>query len=281
VRVKKPKAPRRSSRYLLQADHKLQKLSLKKISSRTAKPKKRPRPVRPATAERPNDVVRLPWTLDSQAVALIAIVVVMFGVTFAVLVAAHQPTPQSEIATIAATPATDAPPAVEAEKAAAPRLKATEPVVAAAPRPVEHAAPATISTYGAAASSTTAMSVEPVRAASTEPTRKASETASRTAAVEPSAKAEMPNMALVTITGCLERNDGMFWLNDTAGVEAPTSRSWKSGFLKKHAAPIAVVDADNGLKLPSHVGHRVAATGTITNREMRARSLQLVTSACS
>jgi len=87
--------------------------------------------------------------------------------------------------------------------------------------------------------------------------------------------------APVTITGCLERDDNSFRLKETVGENAPKSRSWKSGFLKKGPAPVAVVDASNRLKLPAHVGERVSVTGTLVDREMQGRSLQRVAASCN
>jgi len=78
----------------------------------------------------------------------------------------------------------------------------------------------------------------------------------------------------VTLTGCLQHDDGTFRLKDTNGAEAPKSRSWKSGFLKKRAATVDVVDSANRLRLPSHVGQRVTVTGVLLDREMRARAVQ-------
>jgi hypothetical protein len=88
-------------------------------------------------------------------------------------------------------------------------------------------------------------------------------------------------VARVTITGCLERSDESFRLTNTSGATAPTSRSWKSAFLKKRPATIDVVEAVKRLNLKSHVGERVAVTGTLVDREMRAGSLQRVASSCS
>ena len=85
----------------------------------------------------------------------------------------------------------------------------------------------------------------------------------------------------VTITGCVANDEETFWLKDTSGADAPKSRNWKSGFLKKRPAPVALLDATHALKLPNYVGQRVAATGTLVNREMRAQSLQRVGSSCS
>ena len=86
----------------------------------------------------------------------------------------------------------------------------------------------------------------------------------------------------VTITGCLERADETtFRLKDTIGADAPKSRSWKSGFLKRNAASIELVDAAHRLKLPDHVGQKVSVTGTLVDREMQVRSLQRVATSCT
>jgi len=89
-----------------------------------------------------------------------------------------------------------------------------------------------------------------------------------------------PKTPFVTVAGCLERNTDGFRLKDTTGADAPKARSWKSGFLTKRAAAIRLVDAVNTLKLPSHVGQRVSATGTLVDGEMRARALQSVAPSC-
>lgn len=85
----------------------------------------------------------------------------------------------------------------------------------------------------------------------------------------------------VTITGCLERDQESFRLKDTSGVDAPKARSWKSGFLRKSAASIHVIDANNAVRLPNHVGQRVVVRGTLVDREMHVRSLQRVGDSCS
>ena len=87
--------------------------------------------------------------------------------------------------------------------------------------------------------------------------------------------------APVTITGCLERNDETFRLKDTTGLDAPRARSWKTGFLKKSAATIQVIDATNRVRLPNHVGERVAVTGILNDREMQVRSLQRISMTCA
>jgi hypothetical protein len=109
----------------------------------------------------------------------------------------------------------------------------------------------------------------------------ASRSAATVATAETVAEPSAPKSPAVTITGCLERDDQTFRLKDTEGAEAPRSRSWKTGFLKKGSASIEVVDAANRLKLTDHVGQRVTVTGTLVDREMRARSLQRVSPSCA
>jgi len=101
------------------------------------------------------------------------------------------------------------------------------------------------------------------------------------AAKEPAATEPAATLAAVTITGCLERADETtFRLKDTVGEDAPKSRSWKSGFLKKGSTSIEVVDAAHQLKLSDHVGQKVSLTGTLVDREMQVRSLQRVSTSC-
>lgn len=85
----------------------------------------------------------------------------------------------------------------------------------------------------------------------------------------------------VTITGCLARKDQAFRLKDARGDDAPKSRSWKTGFLRKRSADVAVIDAANRLRLSNYVGQRVALTGTLDDREMHARSLVAVSRSCN
>jgi hypothetical protein len=95
--------------------------------------------------------------------------------------------------------------------------------------------------------------------------------AALTTSAEVTVAAKAPPM---TVTGCLERTDDGFRMKDTSGADAPKARSWKSGFLKKGAAAVDVVDPARSLRLADHVGRRVSVTGTLVDREMRARSLR-------
>ena len=84
-----------------------------------------------------------------------------------------------------------------------------------------------------------------------------------------------------TITGCLVlRDDGMFQLKDNDGDHAPKARSWKSGFIKKGSATVDVFDAGNRLRLGSQANYRVSISGTLTDRQLRARSLRATSERC-
>ena len=89
-----------------------------------------------------------------------------------------------------------------------------------------------------------------------------------------------PMPTVVTLTGCLARSDNEFRLNDTTGVNAPKSRSWKSGFMTKRSASVSIVPASGELPLSKHVGQRVTVSGTLIDREMRVRTLRRVSSSC-
>jgi hypothetical protein len=86
----------------------------------------------------------------------------------------------------------------------------------------------------------------------------------------------------VTITGCLEvSTDGHeFRLADTEGADAPRSRSWRTGFLRKRTAPVSLVGSPDPLTLKKNVGKRVAATGLLTDRELQVSSLRPVGTSC-
>jgi len=95
----------------------------------------------------------------------------------------------------------------------------------------------------------------------------------------PAAKASV-EQSPVTLTGCLEQDNDAFHLKDSTGENAPKSRSWKSGFLKKKTPTIEVVDRANRLQLPAHVGERVVVTGMLVDREMQVSSLRRVATSC-
>jgi outer membrane biosynthesis protein TonB len=94
--------------------------------------------------------------------------------------------------------------------------------------------------------------------------------------------AESVGPAAVTLTGCLEisvdRDE--FRLNDTDGVDAPRARSWRTGFLKKRPTPVALVEPPDPHGLQNQVGKRVAATGQLTDRELRVSAVRVVGPSC-
>jgi hypothetical protein len=81
-----------------------------------------------------------------------------------------------------------------------------------------------------------------------------------------------------TITGCLEQQGDRFRLKDANGADAPSSRNWKFGFLKRGRDPIDLVDA--GTTIANHVGTRVRVTGILEDHRVRVRSLIRVADSC-
>jgi len=116
----------------------------------------------------------------------------------------------------------------------------------------------------------------PARAAATTPVAKPAlvMAAATTPVAEAPANAAAEALEIITLTGCLQHDDGEFRLKDTVGANAPKSRNWKSGFLKKSTASVEIVDSANRLRLPTHVGQRVSITGILLDKEMRARAVQ-------
>lgn len=185
------------------------------------------------------------------------------GLGAAILMASHESSSQiARLPTVAAAPSQIA---AELTAGAAPLQMAAEPTAKKAPA---------ARTQAKVTVTTSAVSLMPVTRpaeAAAPPKASAVESASRTVA---------PEATPVTITGCLERDDATFHLKDTTGADAPKSRSWKRGFLKKGMAQIEVVDAANRLSLSNHVGQRVSVTGLLVDREMTLRSLQRVAASC-
>lgn len=215
--AKNAKKPSRSIRYLLSGDRRLQKLSLRRMST-LAKTSKPARAGRPSDGARWKSIWRFPQAWQPRLIAV--------GVIFIL----------GAVALIAARPSSNTP-------AVAARVDSgrADPSAANAPDVDSRAS---------------------VAAA----------TPTSTSGVSPSVP--------VTITGCLAFDRQAFWLKDTSGADAPKTRSWKTGFLKKRSPSIELVDAGRNLKLPSQVGRRVAATGVLTNGEMRVRSVQRVAASC-
>jgi len=85
---------------------------------------------------------------------------------------------------------------------------------------------------------------------------------------------------IVTIAGCLAQDGESFRLKDTSGSDAPRSRSWKSGFLKRSNKTIDLVDARHRLNLASHVGERVSVSGMLAERELQGASIKRLATSC-
>lgn len=186
-----------------------------------------------------------------------AIGLALFCVVAVMVIAARQPSQPVDVAAVEAQPETAATVEPTAEKPPVARVQEKKMAVAKAPAAAD-APPARTLRADAAATESAA----PARAA------------------ESTATITVQESAEVTIEGCLERDDDTFRLKDTSGEGAPKSRSWKSGFLRKGAARIEVIDAANRLKLPNHVGQRISVTGVLVDREMHAHSLEFGEASC-
>ena len=273
MRVKKTKTSPRGIRYLLSVDQKLQKISLRRISGRVKKAKRPPRTIPLKNSVGTESSVSTPQSLSSRAIVL----GMMCVVAVAALVAARQPATLLNVARgdamLEASAALRIPPVpaqLDVKDIVVPQ--ALTPVTAVADAPSVRVAPME--------KAVAAPVVEPTaKSPLVESPRVESSSA---AAVESVAQADGQNAAAVTITGCLQRDKETFWLRDPSGeMEVPKSRSWKSGFLKKRSSRVELVAAASTLKLPDYVGERVAATGTLMDREIQARSLRRISTSCN
>lgn len=253
--AKKPRKPAKRVRYVLSADQRLRRLSLRKMADGRKKPKSQPRSNRPvpeaAAPDAPHAAETPPvWWRSSRAIGL-----AMTGVvTAAILIAAGLP---------GGTPGDDR---GASRPAATPQLE-TE---SAAPAPGPPIAPAT----------------KPSAASKDSPADRSTRKSAAVEEVKPSPEAAAPEATsdgkeetIVTLTGCLDLDKQTFKLKDASGPAVPKTRSWRSGF-RKRASAIDVVDPGNILSLRTHVGERVAATGTLDGGELRARSLRVVSYSC-
>ncbi len=279
MRAKQAKKPAKAVRYLLSADQKLRRLSLRKMSDRRKTAKSQPqssrpkRPTGPTTVPQAKDPPR-EWSGSTRAIglAMTAMVAVV------ILIAAGVPSGIERVDKPASAPTTQ--PHAESEGTAS----GSERTIAVAPEPA-----ATRNTSTTDRSTRTSAAVERIKpsatAAPTTPSRPRTDyrpTASPSKPATPeSITTDAENAEVVTITGCLHIDQQTFTLEDVSGSEVPKSRSWRFGFFKKkRASTIDVIDAGNSLRLQDHVGERVAATGTLEDRKLRARSLRTVSGSC-
>ena len=145
--------------------------------------------------------------------------------------------------------------------------------IPATPIAVEQKSPRTAPLPVAA---TKTVAVRPVESATPQPPAGSIAPQPTAASMSPVLGPERDRTASATISGCLENDEGTFRLTDASGANAPTARSWKSGFLKKRPAHIELTDGVGTLNLRSHVGRRVAATGTLSDRVMRVDAVRVV-----
>ena len=92
-----------------------------------------------------------------------------------------------------------------------------------------------------------------------------------------------PAATPATMTGCLQADGSRFMLTKLEGSGVPTSRSWKTGYIKKTAAKdMEVVGASASLKLKDQVGRKVTVSGTRdTNTRFKAQSVKQIAKSCS
>lgn len=266
VPVKKSKKPAPPVKYLLSGDRKLQRLSLKKISD-PAKTKPRARTTRgkPATHEKPGSSTP-PKPIAGRLVVVGA--VCLFAA--AALLAASKPSPSP----LRGSDAAGAPQEVQ------PLLQPARLTASADTNTTATAGPKRPSTSAAARPTPTSFSIERTSAsapAKTTRTAKAA-TSSSAAPTTPVSESTAPvkSPAGLTVEGCLESDGATYRLKNTTGLDAPKARTWRTGFLMKRSSTIGLVDATGRLRLQDHIGRRVAATGTVVDREMQATTLREV-----
>ena len=250
--------------YLLSADRKFRRLSLKKISERVKGARRRMRGrsiAKTATAAEPvSTAARTPAPARVASIALVIAGVFLL----ATLAGGSWPSASSVDPQVAAAQTENAA-VLTADVASAPMVRAkplTASPTANAPR---------------------AVNALPVPAAvNAKATSQPKETIKVPA--PPSALAEAHPVAAaapvdtVTISGCLDFDGKSAWLKDASGVDAPRTRSWRSGFLKKRSSRIALVDGPTSAE--AYDGRLVSVTGVLVDREMRVSSLKPIAGDC-
>ena len=127
MRAKKTKTPARSIRYLLYADRRLRKISLRRISARLTRANRTPKPARAKNAARSRILLGSPWAMGTAAATMCVI-------TAAVLLASRESAPGAEFtpADVELQPAT---PVVQNQTART-RLDTKQPAAPDTRRPV-------------------------------------------------------------------------------------------------------------------------------------------------
>jgi len=272
VPAKKTRQPGKGKAvYLLSADRKYRRLSLKKVSDRVKAVRRRKRVPKAATAavaESPLVEHRdpMPDRVAAVAVAIAALILVT-----SLVGASWDSSPAEDTQVAVAQPApTEAPVVLTADMASAPVIRATPP--APVPAPVPTPVPA------AKSPAKTEASPAPAAVASPVPVRPTETPTVARVEVDAQPVATAASLDTVTISGCLDFDGKSAWLKDASGADAVQSRSWRSGFLKKRSPRIALVDGP--ISAEAYDGRRVSVTGVLVDREMRVSSLQPIADDC-
>ena len=250
--------------YLLSADRKFRRLSLKKISERVKGARRRTRgrsiAMTAAAAEPVSTAARNPAPAKVASIAL-----VLAGLfLLATLAGGSWPSASSMDPQVAAAQTEDAA-VLTADVAGAPAVPAKAPAVSpAANAPRESNAspvrPAVTSTATSRPKETINVPAPPSAPADAHPAAAAA------------------SIDTVTISGCLDFDGKSAWLKDTSGDDAPRTRSWRSGFLRKRSPRIALVDGPSSAEV--YDGRLVSVTGVLVDREMRVSSLKPIAGDC-
>ena len=257
--------------YLLSANHKVRRVSLKKISERVRKARpKRVRAVAKTTATEPS-LAAHPHVAPAKVAAVAIAVASLFLV--ATLVAASWSSAPAADAPVAAE-TTETPVVLTADVASAPVIAAPVLTARAAKAPAEaNVSPAAATIKPTVVARPTETVKPPVEVAPA-PLPHAQSLAS----AEPQPVVTAPAADTVTISGCLDFDGKSAWLKNTSGVDTPRTRSWRSGFLKKSAPRIALVDGPASVQV--YDGRQVSVTGVLVDREMHVTSLKPMADDC-
>jgi hypothetical protein len=241
----------------------------------------RTEPVVPAVAAQTPQ--RKPAPTGATPMRSIALAATAFIVIALLAFPRHPSAPETEEGATVSTPEVPAPAA---------NLAAPAPTAAVAPRPPAAPSKKTVTpkpeTTRVAKSSKSVAPIAPVTTVAAVPL--AEDVAAKLPGSESlppppmaSASSGTIGVAPVTITGCLEMSVSQdeYRLTDTEGIDAPKSRSWKTGFLKRRAAPVSLVEPSDRAALRKAVGRRVAATGTLNSHDLKVSALRVVGPSCN
>ena len=278
VPAKKTRKSADGARYLLSADRKFRRLSLKKISERVKNARRRTSAHTSAkTAAASQSLVPAVSKSASEnaPVALVLGGAVLFAAVVGVLWSSPSPLNASENAAVLSADVASEPAVPAKVLVATPTPETSRALDAPAPAPRAEASPAPAAVTAKPASRPTdevkvRTEIVPL------PAFTSPASTSTPVAAKPIAPA--PSVDTVTISGCLEHDGKSAWLKDASGVDAPRSRSWKSGFLKKRSPRIALVDGPSSAS--AYDGHQVSVTGVLVDREMHVSSLKSIAGDC-